>query len=406
MIKIVELESGIKLLLDKMDSVKSVSIGIFCNTGSVNELPEEYGISHAIEHMMFKGTPTRDAYQIVHDMEALGADINAFTSKERTCYYAKCIEEHLFIAADILTDMIEHPLFDNAELEKEKLVIIEEINMNIDDPDYVAIDEFDRIVMDGTGLAHPVLGYKETVSSFDHDMLDKYYREHYTRDSIAVSVAGSFDEDKVIEFFSSRFLNLGDKQRVDDKGTLSNNRETVTIVKDIEQAHIVMGLTHVSADDPRRYHMSIISTLLGGGMSSRLFQNVREKKGLAYSIYSSNSFYKNTGDFGIVAGIAKDRVDEALDAIKEEVDKLANEPISEEEFNVAKQQLKSSYIYSLESTQARMRTNGINYFSWGNCPDQEETLNRIDRITLAEIESSKHLIADYDKYTIVNVTGK
>lgn len=392
--------------MDKMDSVKSVSLGIWCNTGSVNELPDEYGISHAIEHMMFKGTPTRNAYQIVHDMEAVGADINAFTSKERTCYYAKCIEEHLFTAAEILTDMIEHPLFDQNELEREKLVIIEEINMNADEPDCVAIDEFDRVVMDGSGLAHPVLGYKETVSAFDHDKLDKYYREHYTKDSLAVSVAGSFDEEKVIEFFSNRFTNLGDKQRADDIGTPGNNHESVTIVKDIEQAHIVMGLTHVPADDPRRYHMSIISTLLGGGMSSRLFQNVREKKGLAYSIYSSNSFYKNTGDFGIVAGIAKDRVDEALDAIKEEIDRLANEPIEEEEFLIAKQQLKSSYIYSLESTQARMRTNGINYFAWGICPDQDETLAMIDEISLADIESSKKLIADYDKYTIVNVTGR
>ena len=406
MIKIVKLDSGIKLILDKMDSVKSVSLGIWCNTGSVNELPDEYGISHVIEHMLFKGTPTRDAYQIVHDMEAVGADINAFTSKERTCYYAKCIEEHLFTAAEILTDMVEHPLFDQDELNREKLVIIEEINMNADDPDYVAIDEFDRIVMDGTGLAHPVLGFKETVSSFNHDKLDKYYREHYTRDSLAVSVAGSFDEDAVIKFFNNRFTNLGEHQRHDEIGELANRHESVTIVKDIEQAHIVMGLAHVPAGDPRRYHMSIISTLLGGGMSSRLFQNVREKKGLAYSIYSSNSFYKNTGDFGIVAGIAKDRVDEALDAIKEEVDRLANEAIDEEEFLIAKQQLKSSYIYSLESTQARMRTNGINYFAWDRCPDQEETLAMLDAITLEDIESSKHLIADYDKFTIVNVTGK
>ena len=406
MINIVELDSGIKLIMDRMDSVKSVSLGIWCNTGSVNERAKEYGISHFIEHMMFKGTPTRDAYQIVQEMDSIGADINAFTSKERTCYYAKCIEEHLFTAAEVLTDMVEHPLFDQDELEREKKVIIEEINMNADDPDDVAIEEFDKIVMDGSGLAHPVLGYKETVESFDHNSLAKYYSEHYTRDSIAVSVAGSFDEDAVIEFFKNRFTNLGDKQRYDDPGFVSGKIDDVKIIKDIEQAHIVMGVTHVPANDPRRYQMSVLSTIMGGGMSSRLFQNVREKKGLAYSVYSSNSFYQTSGEFGIVAGIAKDRVPEALEAIKEELDKLDREPITEEEFLRAKQQLKASYIYSLESTQSRMRTNGMNYFALGRCPNQEDALDTIDKITLEDIESSKKLISDYNKYTIVNVTGK
>ena len=406
MVKIINLDSGIKLLLDYMDGVKSTSIGIWCKTGSGNERPEEYGISHFIEHMLFKGTPSRNAFQIVNEMESIGADINAFTSKERTCFYAKCIDEDLFTAADVLTDMIEHPLFDQEELEREKLVIIEEINMNADDPDDVAMEEFDRIVLDGSGLAHPVLGYKETVSSFNHDTLAKYYREHYTRDSLAVSIAGSFDEESVIKYFSEHFKELEANQRKDECGELSGKVDNSLIVKDIEQAHIIMGLTHIPADDYRRYHMSILSTILGGGMSSRLFQNVREKKGLAYSVYSSNSFYNITGEFGIVAGIAKDRVDEAMDAIKEEIDKMAQNQIDVEEFERAKQQLKASYIYSQESTQSRMRTNGINYFSLGCCPDQNEALNKIDKVTLEDIEDSKKLISDFSKYTVVNVTGK
>lgn len=406
MIKTIDLPSGVKLILDKVDGVKSVSMGIWCRTGSVNERPEEYGISHFIEHMLFKGTPTRNAFQIVNEMDSLGADINAFTSKEVTCFYAKCIDEDMFRAAEVLTDMVEHPLFDQEELEREQKVVIEEINMNADDPDDVAIEEFDRIVLDGSGLAHPVLGYKETVSSFNHDDLDKYYREHYTRDSLAVSIAGSFDEDAVIKFFTDRFTNLAEHQRTEDHGSLSAKVDNVKIVKDIEQAHIVLGVTHVPANDRRRYHMSLLSTIMGGGMSSRLFQNVREKKGLAYSVYSSNSFYRGAGEFGIVAGIAKDRVDEALEAIKEELDKLNNEPISVEEFNRGKQQMKSSYIYSQESTQARMRTNGLNYFALGRCPDQKDAIGIIDAITLEDIESSKKLISDYNKYTIVNVTGK
>lgn len=406
MIKTIDLPSGVKLILDKVDGVKSVSLGIWCRTGSVNEKPEEYGISHFIEHMLFKGTPTRNAFQIVNEMDSLGADINAFTSKEVTCFYAKCIDEDLFKAAEVLTDMVEHPLFDQDELEREQKVVIEEINMNADDPDDVAIEEFDKIVLDGSGLAHPVLGYKETVSSFNHDSVEKYYREHYTRDSLAISIVGSFDEYSVIKFFTDRFTNLDEHQRIEDHGSLAGNVDNLEIIKDIEQAHIVMGLPHVPAHDPRRYHMSLLSTIMGGGMSSRLFQNVREKKGLAYSVYSSNSFYSGAGEFAIVAGIAKDRVDEALDAIKEELDKLNDEPISVEEFNRAKQQMKSSYIYSQEITQARMRTNGLNYFALGRCPDQKDAIGIIDSITLEDIESSKKLISDYNKYTIVNVTGK
>lgn len=406
MIKIINLDSGIKLILDKVDSVKSVSIGIWCKTGSVNETAEEYGISHFIEHMLFKGTPDRNAFQIVNEIESIGADINAFTSKERTCFYAKCIDHDLFAAADVLTDMIEHPLFDPDELEREKLVVIEEINMNADDPDDVAIEEFDRIILDGSGLSHPVLGYKETVTSFTHDILDKYYREHYTRDSIVVSIAGSFDESEVISYFNKHFMNLEPYQRVDNCGQLTGMNTNSVIVKDIEQAHIILGTTHVSATDNRRYHMSILSTLMGGGMSSRLFQNVREKKGLAYSVYSSNLFYNLTGEFAIVAGVAKDRVDEAIDAIKEELDRLDQESITVEEFERAKQQLKASYIYSQESTQSRMRTNGMNYLSICICPDQDEAIANIENVTLDDVEKSKKIISDFSRYTIVNVTGK
>lgn len=406
LITIKELESGVKLIVDKIDSVRSVSLGIWCGSGSKNELPNEEGISHLIEHMLFKGTPTRNAYQIVQEMESIGAEINAFTSKQRTCFYAKCIDENIYKAAEVLTDMVEHPLFDEKELEREKLVVIEEINMNADDPDDVAMDKFDEVVLEGTKLSHPVLGSKETVSSFNHDTLDKYYKEHYTRDNIVISISGNFDEDRIVEYFNNKFLNLGIAKREDKFGELTGRVDYIRIEKDIEQAHLVIGTTTVSANDPRRYHLSVLSMIMGGGMSSRLFQNVREKKGLAYSVYSSNSFYENTGEFGIVAGVAKNRVDEAIEAIKEEINKLNNESIEIEEFETAKAQLKSSLIFSLENTQSRMRNNGLNYFNFGYCPDQTDTLSIIDAIIIDELETSKKLISDWSKYTIINVTGK
>ena len=406
MIKTIVLNSGVRLILDRMDSVKSVSVGIWCGTGSVNERPEENGMSHFIEHMMFKGTPTRNAYQIVKEIDALGAEINAFTSKQMTCYYVKCIDEYLYQASDVLVDMLEHPLFDSEEMEREKLVVIEEINMNADDPDDVAMEAFDASVLKGSGLARPVLGSKDNVRSFNHDSIDKYYREHYTRDNLAISVAGSFDEDEICRYFENAFSSLGEKAREDNDSLPAAKPETLTITKDIEQAHLIMGLRTVSATDDRRYQMSILSTIMGGGMSSRLFQNVREKKGLAYSIYSSNSFYENTGEFGIIAGIAKDRVDEALEAVKEELDRLRDEPIDKEEFDTAVAQLKSSLIFSMETPQSRMRLNGRNYFTYGRSPEPDEIIEIIDGISLEDIEKTKLLITDYDNYTIVNVTGK
>ena len=406
MIQIIELSSGIKLILDKMDSVKSVSIGIFCKNGSANERKDEFGISHFIEHMLFKGTKNRNAYQIVEEMESIGAEINAFTSKEKTCFYAKCIDENLFKAADVLVDMIENPLFDNEELEKEKLVVLEEINMNADDPDSVALDAFDDVVMEGSSLSHPVLGYKENVVSFNHDKLNKYYKEHYSKDKIFISIAGSFDVTEVTNYFENKFALLPESSREDSYGILTDNKQKIEIVKDIEQAHIVMGVTTVPATDKFRYHLSVISILFGGGMSSRLFQKIREEKGLAYSVYSSNSFYTTAGEFGIMAGVAKDRVDEYIEAVKKELELLGNEKIDKIEFERALTQLKSSHIYSLESTSSRMKSNGSSFITRGRCLDENEVVKILNSITINEIEEAKKLITDFDKYSIITVTGK
>ncbi|MBQ0018833.1 MAG: insulinase family protein [Clostridiales bacterium] len=406
MIREITLKSGVKLILDPVESVKSVCVGIWCGSGSQNENKDEAGISHFIEHMLFKGTPTRNAFQIVQTMDSYGAEINAFTSKMRTCFYFRSISEHLYSCCDVLVDMIEHPLFDQSELDREKLVIIEEINMNADDPDDVAMELLDSIILDGSTLASPILGTKESVSAFDHDALNKYYREHYTRDNLVVSISGCFDEDKITEYFDSCFFDLDAKCRQDDFGKPVGRKENRTVTKDIEQAHIIMGLTTVPADDRRRYHMSILSTIMGGGMSSRLFQNIREKKGLAYSIYSGNSFFDSTGEFCIFAGVAKNKVDEFLEGIKEELDRLDREPIDPDEFATAKEQLKSSVVFSMEGVQSRMRLNGRNYFNHGRCMDQDELIDILNSITIEDIEETKKLISNYDNYTIVNVTGK
>ena len=407
MLEVIALDSGVRLILNSMDSVRSVSIGIWCNNGSVNENDDEQGISHFIEHMLFKGTKTRDHFQIVNEIDRLGGQMNAFTSKECTCFYVKCLDEHFRATAEVLTDMICNPTFPADELEKEKGVIIEEINMNADDPDDVAFDILEDNVYCGMGMSHPVLGTKETVSSFTHDKLDEYYFDHYTRDEIIVSIAGSFDRNEVIEYFEDKFYNLKEhREFITDKNiSPSSNGRYIEVTKDIEQAHIAMGIRLFPAEDPRRYPMMLLCNLLGGGMSSRLMQNVRVKKGLAYSVYSMTGFYSHTGLFVICAGVAKNKVDEALEAIKEELDRLKGDDISAEEFQSSKEQLKSSFIFGQESVQNLMIYNGRNLLTYGRCITPSEVLNILDDITLEDINDVKKEICNYDEFNIINVTG-
>lgn len=407
MLEVIALDSGVRLILNSMDSVRSVSIGIWCNNGSVNENDDEQGISHFIEHMLFKGTKTRDHFQIVNEIDRLGGQMNAFTSKECTCFYVKCLDEHFRATAEVLTDMICNPTFPADELEKEKGVIIEEINMNADDPDDVAFDILEDNVYCGMGMSHPVLGTKETVSSFTHDKLDKYYFDHYTRDEIIVSLAGSFDRNEVIEYFEDKFYNLKEhREFITDKNiSPASNGRYIEVTKDIEQAHIAMGIRLFPAEDPRRYPMMLLCNLLGGGMSSRLMQNVRVKKGLAYSVYSMTGFYSHTGLFVICAGVAKNKVDEALKAIKEELDRLKGDDISTEEFQSSKEQLKSSFIFGQESVQNLMIYNGRNLLTYGRCITPSEVLNMLDDITLEDINDVKKEICNYDDFNIINVTG-
>ena len=408
MLEVITLDSGVRLILNSMDSVRSVSIGIWCNNGSVNENDDEQGISHFIEHMLFKGTKNRDHFQIVNEIDRLGGQMNAFTSKECTCFYVKCLDEHFRASAEVLTDMICNPTFPEDELEKEKGVVIEEINMNADDPDEVAFDILEDNVYKGMGMSHPVLGTKYTVSSFTHDKLDKYYFDHYTRDEIIVSIAGSFDRKKVIEYFEGKFYNLKERREfITDKNiSASCDGGYIEVTKDIEQAHIAMGIRLFPAKDPRRYPMMLLCNILGGGMSSRLMQNVRVKKGLAYSVYSMTGFYSHTGLFVICAGVAKDKVDEALDAIKEELDRLKDDDISVEEFQSSREQLKSSFIFGQESVQNLMIYNGRNLLTYGRPITPSEVLQMLDDITLEDINNVKKEICDYSRHTIINVTGK
>lgn len=409
MIKIKRSKSGFTLVTEQIEGVRSISVGIWCDTGSVNEKVSEEGASHYIEHMLFKGTKSRSAFMIADEIERIGGQQNAFTGKEATCFFVRTLDEHFEAAADVLTDMICNPLFDPDEMEREKLVVCEEINMNADDPDDVALDNLERIINRGTRMAHPVLGSRKNVNNFSQEMIIDYYKRHYTGDNIVVSIAGSFDEESVSTYFEKALASLpanGEKQIVEQMPASSSVSGYYEVKKNIEQAHIAMGVRGLPANDDSYYKLLILNTLLGGGMSSRLFQHIREKRGLAYSINSMVGAYKRNGILAITAGISKDRVEEALEAIRFELKILHDKAIRQSEVVSAREQLKSSCIFSRESVQSRMIANGRSFLLSGKVRSQDEILNIIDAITLEDIEDIKSIIDDYDKYTIVNVCPK
>lgn len=407
MIKVVNFDSGVRLIMENIENIRTVSVGIWVDVGSSSELKkEDFGASHFIEHMLFKGTKKRSSFDIVNEIDRIGGQQNAFTGKEKTCYYIKVLDNHFDIAADVLTDMISNPTFDSLEIEREKLVVCEEINMNLDDPDDLAIDNLERIIYGGTPMSHPVLGSKESVMSFTKNSITEYYNKHYCKNNLVISVAGSFDEDEVISYFENAFAELATNDipsfefELPDYNKVSGYNE---INKDIEQAHLAIGIKSIPYNDERKYALKVLNTLIGGGMSSRLFQHIREKKGLAYSIHSSLGFNKNTGIFVIEAGVSKENVQKALAGIKEELDILKNHKVSDSEIISAKEQLKSSYIFSSENIQSRMILNGIELLNDGVIQSQDEVISSIDSITNKDLETVKEIIYDYNKYSVVNV---
>ena len=406
MVKKIKLENNIELIMDKFDSVSSVSIGIWSKTGAVYEKQGINGISHYIEHMLFKGTKNRSAVEIVSDVDKLGGQMNAFTSKEGTCYYIKCLRDHLFQCADVLVDMIENPLFDENEMEREKKVVCEEIKMNFDDPTDLILDVTDDMVFGNSILGNNVLGTMDTVNSFTKEMVEDYYYNQYTKDSVFISIAGNFNEDEVVRYFSSKFDKLENEKELPEYVPYEYTPKKEYLNKDIMQAHICLAKRGLSAVDFDHYALAIFNNLFGGSMSSRLFQNIREKRGLAYSVYSMSSYFKNDGYFKIYAGVNKDKIDETIEGIREELNRLNSEPISNEEIDSSREQLKSSYIFSLETVQGRMISNGRNNVQLGNILNQDEVLNRLDKITYEDVNRVSKLFNNLDDYSLAVVKGE
>ncbi|MGE5328615.1 MAG: M16 family metallopeptidase [Deltaproteobacteria bacterium] len=386
------LANGLRLVVEKITYVKSVSIGIWVGTGSRNETVSNNGVSHFIEHMLFKGTPKRTAKQIAESIDSLGGQINAFTGKECTCFYARCLDSHIDIAVDVLADMLFNSTFSEKDIKLERKVIIEEIGMYEDSPEELVHDILSSSAWENNPLGYSILGTNKSVTDLSRkDMID-YLSRNYTPNNTVISVAGNFDIDHVVKLVETYFGNWTQNQEKIGIEQAVFTPKIYVREKEIEQVHVCIGLNAIEHGNEKLYTEIAINNVLGGGMSSRLFQKIRENKGLVYSIYSYPTSYKDSGMFTIYAAMNPANLKEVLKLIKNEINKLCTKGLSEEEISKAKEQLKGSYIIGLESTSARMNSIGKSELMLEKIYSPEEVLKKIDHINLNGIEETIDMV--------------
>jgi predicted Zn-dependent peptidase len=379
------LPNGVRILSETIPYVRSASLGIWADIGSSAERTEHRGVSHLVEHMLFKGTKRRSAREIAEAMDGVGGHLNAFTDKETTCYYAKVIDRHVPLAVDVLTDMLLNSTFDPIELSKEQKVVLEEIRMYDDSPDDMTHDLFTRTMWSDSHLGEPTIGYAHTVSALTRDDLREHMRLRYMPNAVVVAAAGNVDHDDLVALLDKAFAGF--------QGTAElpvPQRPTLTPAsfikrKDTEQAYVVLGTQGLSQRDERRYALSVMDTIFGGGMSSRLFQEVREKRGLAYTVSSFQQAYRDAGLFAVAAGTSPSSVQECVDVIVDEVLLLAQKGVTDAELRLAKEHIKGNLTLSLESTSGRMIRLGRGEFALGRFLPAEEIEERIESVQKDEI---------------------
>ncbi len=406
MIETRKLDCGTRIVMEQIPYVQSVAIGIWVKTGAVDEIKNISGISHFIEHMMFKGTEKRSAKKIAEDVDRIGGQINAFTGREATCYYMKTLNSNAEQAAEILLDMFLNSTFDKTEMSREKQVIYEEMKMIEDTPDDYAHEEISDLIFKGCPYEKSIIGTQSSLKSISQATLKKYIEDEYTRDSLVISIVGNVDMDSLCRIFDGKLSQLKAEKLAKKFYNEEYEPHFKVKVKDIEQSHLCMGTRGISLEDDRYYALSLLNNIMGGSMSSRLFQNIREQKGLAYSVYSHASSFANAGYYNIYAGVSHDKISDAIHGIKEELESLKKDGITEDELHVAKEQLKASYIFGQENVNGRMFSNGKNTILLNRIYTPEEVIGEIDAVTMEDIQKASALIDDIEQYSAVIVTNK
>lgn len=379
-----QLKNGLRVMIESIPTFRSVSFGIWVKTGSRYESPDENGISHFIEHMLFKGTRRHSAKDIADRFDGIGGNVNAFTSKEYTCYYAKVLDQHLPIAVDILADMFFESQLAEEDLAKEKNVILEEISMYEDTPDDTVHDLASRAAFDGHPLAYSILGTAERLNAMGSKDLRNYMGNRYRLDNTVISIAGNVGEE-VLELLERHFRRFDVKGQEKDLTTPAFRSQALFHRKKTEQNHLCLTFPGLSIKAPNLYAMILLNNTIGGGMSSRLFQEIREKRGLAYSVYSYHTSYADSGLFTVYAGTAPKQTQDVYDLTMELLNDIAARGLSEDELSRGKEQLKGNLILSLESTSSRMNRLGKNELMLGRHYTLDEMLERIDKVKLSDI---------------------
>jgi predicted Zn-dependent peptidase len=381
------LTNGLVVLTETMSHVRSVSVGVWIRNGSRREVPEENGLAHFMEHMVFKGTERRSAEEIARQMDSVGGMLDAFTSKEQICFNAKVLDEHLPIAFDIIADLVLRPKFDSEDVKKERQVVLEEIKMDMDNPEYLLHDIFTRGFWPEHPLGRPILGTPETVRRFSRDALRNRFQRWFAPDRLVLSAAGNVPHERVLELAEREFGGLRPAGALEDHAAPATHAPIhLEPKRDLEQVHVCLGVPSVPLAHERRFAVAVMNNLLGGGMSSRLFQNIREKQGLAYAVFSELTPYSDAGMMTVYAGTAKETVGQVIDSVIKEFRDLKEALVTEEELLRAKNHLKGSLMLSLESTSARMSNLARQELYFGRFYYLDEILAGIETVTREEVQ--------------------
>ncbi|MFY9890142.1 MAG: pitrilysin family protein [Streptosporangiaceae bacterium] len=382
------LPGGLRVITESLPAVRSAAFGIWAGVGSRDEDPAHAGATHYLEHLLFKGTRRRSALEISASMDAVGGELNAFTAKEYTCYYARVLDADLPLAIDVLSDMVTSSLIEPKEVDAERGVILEEIAMNEDDPADLVHEAFSELAFGDTPLGRPILGTVDSINSITRDRIAEHYRARYTPDHLVVAAAGSLDHDHVVELTAAAFGAVLSGQGTPagprltgpqaDGGTATGVR---LVSRPVEQANIVLGCAGLARNDDRRFALGVLNAALGGGMSSRLFQEVREKRGLAYSVYSFSSQHAECGQWGIYAGCLPAKTEEVLSICQDEIAKVIGSGLTDEELDRGKGQLRGSIVLGLEDPSSRMSRLGKSELVYPRLEPVDEILARIEAVT-------------------------
>ncbi|MDP9495322.1 MAG: insulinase family protein [Actinomycetota bacterium] len=380
------LPNGIRVITEPMPTLRSIALGCWVDTGTRDELPNEQGASHFLEHLLFKGSETLSAREVSEIFDSIGAESNAFTSKENTCYWTRLLDQDLATGFDVLAEMIQRPAFRQNEIDAERQVVIEEINMNEDDPDDVAFENFTTAVFAGHPLEAPVLGTRESIRGMSRDDIVGYWKRRYGAGSMVVAGAGSLEHEALVEMVSARFGDWsGDS--VDHEFGPNSPVSTVSITRrDTEQAHVVLGGKGLNRSDERRWAFEVMNHVVGSGMSSRLFREVREERGLAYAIYGFRLAYADAGAWGVYVGTTPTQADTALNVIRDELSKVVAEGITPEELERAKGSMRGGLALSLEDPNSRMVRLGRDELSGMPHLSVDERLAKLEAVTLEDVQ--------------------